>query len=169
MTILTLRYNEKKIKDFSLMRGQNLTIGRNPDNDIVIDNAAVSGYHARIESVAASFVIRDLNSTNGLFVNKKKVETHALQHNDIISIGKHELVFDRMTFDRSARVDQSQSVDEDFFDDKTRFLDTSQHKELIKQTSEINTTGQSDSESASKPADTKGLFAKLKRIIFRWL
>ena len=146
------------------MRGQTLTIGRNPDNDIVIDNPAVSGYHARIESVAASFVIRDLNSTNGLFVNNNQVETHALQHNDTVKIGKHELVYNKLVFDRSARVDQSQEQDEEFFDDETRFLDTSEHKELIQQTLGTKTSGLSKSPAES--AEKKGLPRYNKRRLF---
>lgn len=162
MTILTLRYNEKNLNDYALLRGQHLTIGRNPDNDIVIENAAVSGYHARIESVASSFVIRDLNSTNGVFVNKQRVETHVLQHNDIVRIGKHELVCNSLVFDRSARVDQSRPVDEDFIDEKTRFLDTRVHRELIHKPTEkdIPTT------SVGIPDDKKDFLSKLwKKIL----
>ena len=55
MTILTLLFNEKKLQDYELAYGRQLTIGRSPDNDIIIDNPAVSGRHARVESVVSSF------------------------------------------------------------------------------------------------------------------
>lgn len=72
MPVLTLQFKEKAIQDYPLAIGQNCTIGRKASNDIVIDNMAVSGTHARIEAVASTFVIRDLDSTNGTFVNKKR-------------------------------------------------------------------------------------------------
>lgn len=160
MTLLTLRFKEKNLKDYALMRGQHLTIGRNPDNDIIIDNPAVSGYHARIESVASSFVIRDLDSTNGVFVNERRIETHALQHNDRVSIGKHELLFNKMVFDRDARVDQ-QDKDKIFFTDETRLLDTNEYKELIEKAKKEGAQG--DIPEADPREETKkGLFSRLK-------
>lgn len=161
MTILMLRYKKKNLKDFALMRGQHLTIGRNPDNDIVIDNPAVSGYHARVESVASNFVLRDLDSTNGVFVNKEKITTHALQHNDTIRIGKHELIFDKMVFDRSARVDQSQGEAQEFFRDETKFLDTKEHRELIEQMKQENKL--KASEKKAQESKKKGILSGLKK------
>lgn len=105
--------------------GQTCTIGRKKSNDIVIDNLAVSGKHARIESVATNFVIRDLESTNGTFINKKKVSMHNLRHGDVLLIGKHELIFDR-----SDLMNKKNSTDE-LDDDKTRILDTTEYRTLI--------------------------------------
>ena len=98
--------------------GQSLTIGRNESNDIIIDNLAVSANHARIESVSASFIIKDLQSTNGTFVNEKLVSAHGLRHNDIILIGKHTLLFDRSDLDQQIEQQKSDTLDE-----KTRYLD----------------------------------------------
>jgi len=152
MTILSVRFNELKIKDYALTHGKHLTIGRNKDNDIVIDSLAVSGYHARIESVATSFIIKDLDSTNGLFVNKQPTKQHTLQHNDVVFIGKHELVFDRLVFDRSARGDSSGSIGEELNDGRTRFLDTQKQKELVEQLENQN-------EPIEKPQ--KSLFSRV--------
>ena len=63
MTILSLLFNNQKVRDFSLVNGQSLTIGRNPDNDIVIDSLAVSGYHARVDCRGSKFTITDLGIT----------------------------------------------------------------------------------------------------------
>ena len=145
MTILSLRFNKKNIQDYELVRGQQLSIGRNPDNDIALDNMAVSGYHAFIESVAANFVIRDLDSTNGIFVNNKKIKMHVLQHNDVIMIGQYEFVFNRQVSDRDAQ-DQSPFQDEAYFDDKTRFLDTKEYKDLIRKA-----TGEAEEEQETPP------------------
>ena len=124
MPIITLKFKDKKIRDFPLAVGQTCTIGRKSSNDIVIDNLAVSGKHARIESVSTTFVIRDLDSTNGTFVNKKKISMHNLRHQDVLLIGKHELIFDRSDL-------MSKKSADDFDDDKTRILDTTEYKTLI--------------------------------------
>lgn len=125
MPILTLAFKDKKIRDYPLAVGQHCTIGRKSSNDIVIDNLAVSGKHARIESVSTTFVIRDLDSTNGTFVNKKKVSMHNLRHGDKLLIGKHELIFDR------SDLMKKKTGTEDLDDDKTRILDTSEYRTLI--------------------------------------
>jgi pSer/pThr/pTyr-binding forkhead associated (FHA) protein len=70
-----------------------ITIGRKPDNDIVIDNPAVSAYHCKITPVGPAFFVEDLNSTNGVYVNAKKIERAALQNNDVIGIAKHAIQF----------------------------------------------------------------------------
>ena len=71
-----------------------LSIGRSPQCDIFIDDAVVSAEHALIERVpkaqpqgAAAYYVRDLNSTNGTFVNNEKIERHKLLHEDLIRIG----------------------------------------------------------------------------------
>lgn len=70
-----------------------ITIGRSGKNDIVIDNIAVSRRHARIYQEGPRFIIEDLKSLNGTFVNNKKVSQWILSNNDQILIGKHTLVF----------------------------------------------------------------------------
>ena len=125
MPIITLKFKDKKIKDYPLAVGQSCTIGRKSSNDIVIDNLAVSGNHAKIESVSTTFVIRDLESTNGTFVNKKKVSMHNLRHGDVLLIGKHDLIFDR-----SDLMNKKSGAD-DLDDDKTRILDTTEYRTLI--------------------------------------
>jgi predicted component of type VI protein secretion system len=71
-----------------------VTIGRAPDNDIPIDNLAVSNYHARVYVEAGSLVVEDLNSLNGLFLNEIRVERAMLKDGDSISIGKHDILVD---------------------------------------------------------------------------
>ena len=69
------------------------TIGRKDDNDIVIDNQAVSGHHAQIVTEGDDFFIEDLNSTNGTFLNSLKVTKAELFKGDSILIGLHNLDF----------------------------------------------------------------------------
>jgi len=93
MSKLTLQYEGTALKEFTVDSG--LTIGRLPDNVVVIDNPAVSGHHARIVREGEQVVLEDLKSTNGTFVNGRAVARHALRHGDEVLVGKHALVFDR--------------------------------------------------------------------------
>ena len=75
------------------LTSERVTIGRKPDNDIPIDNLAVSGKHALIITILDDSFLEDLGSTNGTYVNGKLVKKHALKNGDIIAIGKHELKY----------------------------------------------------------------------------
>lgn len=72
---------------------ERITLGRRPDNDIQVDNLAVSGEHAVVVTVLNDSVLEDLNSTNGTLVNGQLIKKHLLQHNDIIELGKHKIKF----------------------------------------------------------------------------
>jgi pSer/pThr/pTyr-binding forkhead associated (FHA) protein len=75
------------------LNNERLTIGRKPENDIQIDNLAVSGKHALIITILDDSFLEDLGSTNGTYVNGKLVKKHALKDGDVIAIGKHELKY----------------------------------------------------------------------------
>ena len=75
------------------MNKERYTIGRLPDNDIRIDNPAVSGHHSLIINILNDSFLEDLNSTNGTYVNGKLIKKHALQHGDVITVGHHQLRF----------------------------------------------------------------------------
>lgn len=94
MPCVTLRFKDNVLGRYTIHKGRSLTIGRRKDNDIVIDNLAVSGHHAKLDSVGDAFVLVDLQSKNGTFVNEKMVSTHWLKNGDAINIGKHVLIFD---------------------------------------------------------------------------
>ena len=93
MPTITLRFKNNTIGTFDLQPGKSVTIGRLDDNDIVIENLAVSGRHAKIDMVGEGYLLTDLQSKNGCFVNEKLVASHWLNHGDNISIGKHILQF----------------------------------------------------------------------------
>lgn len=93
MPILSLKFKGNTIQDYTLSSERSLTIGRSEDNVITIENLAVSSHHAKIDSVGDSFLLTDLQSKNGCFVNEKMVSTHWLQDGDVIHIGKHTLRF----------------------------------------------------------------------------
>jgi len=73
------------------MNKERYTIGRLADNDIRIDNPAVSGHHSLIINILNDSFLEDLNSTNGTYVNGKLIKKHALQNGDVITVGHHQL------------------------------------------------------------------------------
>jgi pSer/pThr/pTyr-binding forkhead associated (FHA) protein len=89
---LVLTLNQSVLGEFPLEK-ERLLIGRKPENDIQVDNLAVSGQHAAIITILNDSFLEDLDSTNGTFVNGKLVKKHALKHGDVITIGKHELKY----------------------------------------------------------------------------
>ncbi|MDR1969345.1 MAG: FHA domain-containing protein [Burkholderiaceae bacterium] len=70
-----------------------LSIGRKPNNDIQIDNLAISGEHAVIVTILNDAFLEDLNSTNGTLVNGQPIKKHILRNNDIVELGKYRLKF----------------------------------------------------------------------------
>jgi len=171
MTILTLLFNEKKLRDYELVNGRKLTIGRSPDNDVIIDNPAVSGHHARVESVVSSFVLRDLGSTNGTFVNKQRVESHVLHHDDVVMIGKHKLIFNVLDSlepsENGEKGDRAKPAYDVLFEDKTRFLDTREHRDLIRQPNGTPPAGTAESTMYNNSESGKRIFATLWKKILR--
>jgi len=94
--ILTLEFKGREIGHWALDKPL-FRIGRTPDNDIVIDNLAVSRIHAVIEEDKGKFYIRDCDSLNGTLVNQRRVGRALLRGGDDIQIGKHRLVFQTRT------------------------------------------------------------------------
>ena len=92
MPKVMLKFKEAVLKEIQLDK-EVITIGRNPNNDIHIDNPAVSGSHAKIINEGGRISIEDVNSTNGTFINGKRISKSALNNNDVITVGKHTLVF----------------------------------------------------------------------------
>jgi general secretion pathway protein A len=68
-------------------------VGRTSDNDVQIDSRFVSRHHCQIITGTEGSVIEDLNSTNGIFVQGKRVRRYNLNDGDIVAIGKHELMY----------------------------------------------------------------------------
>jgi pSer/pThr/pTyr-binding forkhead associated (FHA) protein len=92
MARLVLSLDGQALAEYNMSR-ERYTIGRLPDNDIRIDNPAVSGHHALIINILNDSFLEDLNSTNGTYVNGEIVKKHALQHGDVITVGHHALRF----------------------------------------------------------------------------
>ena len=89
-------HNEEPIKTYEL-DDPLVTIGRLPENSISIANMGISRRHVRIEqNTEQNYILTDLNSLNGTFVNEKKVKKHQLSSGDKIAIGKYTIVFETM-------------------------------------------------------------------------
>ena len=115
MLTILLKFKNSEIKTVETDKGE-ITIGRNPGNDIHIDNLGVSKQHAKISKQDGAYVIEDLNSTNGTFINNKRIAKAILNDNDEVHIGKHSL---------KIRVQpQVKSAPDQDFGDKTVVLST---------------------------------------------
>jgi pSer/pThr/pTyr-binding forkhead associated (FHA) protein len=118
-----LRLKNKCLGEFRLQKGVSFTIGRRKTNDVVIEDPAVSGYHAKIDSLGDRFMLVDLQSRNGSFVNEQLVNSHWLKHGDVISIGDHSLCFE--INDK----DQLHADEKDEFDE-TLVINTEQQRRM---------------------------------------
>jgi predicted component of type VI protein secretion system len=90
MAKLTLKYEAAILKEVEVGT-QPITIGRAPDNDLHVDNLAVSSHHARIFNDSGKLVVEDMNSLNGTFVNSQRVTRATLKPGDVVSVGKHSI------------------------------------------------------------------------------
>jgi len=86
MPTLQLLFHGELIKELSITTTET-TVGRSPDNDIVIDNQAISGHHCRIGVDGDIYFVEDLNSTNGISVNDEKTPRSDLVQIKIKSAG----------------------------------------------------------------------------------
>ena len=107
MARLILSMDGLVLKEIPLNKEQ-ITIGRRPNNDIQIDNLAISGEHARIVTILNDSFLEDLNSTNGTLVNGQAITRHVLKNNDAVELGKYKLKFMSETavggFDNAAQL-----------------------------------------------------------------
>jgi len=91
MAKLILKFEDRVIRELPL-DADAVTVGRVPDNVLVIDNPTVSSHHARASRVDDSYVLEDLGSTNGTFIGNRMIGRHRLQDGNEAVIGKHTLV-----------------------------------------------------------------------------
>ena len=130
MPKLTLMFEEKTVKEVPV-GARPVGIGRSPDNDLPVDNLAVSNYHARVYVEAGRLVVEDLDSLNGTFVNDMRVERATLHDGDSIHIGKHHIKVDATgeapVPDDAGRKANAPRINE------TMVLDTKVRREMLQQ------------------------------------
>jgi len=91
---LVVRSGGGRAGEHFMPRGERTTIGRSPDNDIFLDDVTVSRKHAVLAQDGNQFLIEDLGSLNGTFVNRRRIESSTrLESGDEVQIGKYRLSF----------------------------------------------------------------------------
>jgi len=89
MAKLIISMNGLNVRDYVLAQDR-VSLGRSSANDIVLNEPVVSGEHAVVQ-LAGEATITDLDSTNGTYLNGQLIKKSPLRHNDVISIGSHQL------------------------------------------------------------------------------
>jgi len=141
MARLILSLGGQVLAEFNMTK-ERYTIGRLPDNDIRIDNPAVSGHHSLVINILNDSFLEDLSSTNGTYVNGKLIKKHALQHGDVITVGHHQLRF-------AETVAEDEEQDDEFA--RTMIIDSSQEalqKQAAKMSEAAAETESADAEAA---------------------
>ncbi|MFZ2418932.1 MAG: FHA domain-containing protein [Smithellaceae bacterium] len=128
MAKVLLKYKEAAVKEYILDK-ELTTIGRKPDNDIVIDNQAVSGHHAAIKVEGDAIWLEDLSSLNGTFVNSQKISKTELFNGDVALIGVHTL---NVTSDKSRAGDAKSFTVRGRSMDETMVIAPDDQKKIIK-------------------------------------
>jgi pSer/pThr/pTyr-binding forkhead associated (FHA) protein len=105
MARLILSLGGQVLAEFNMTK-ERYTVGRLPDNDVRIDNPAVSGHHSLIINILNDSFLEDLSSTNGTYVNGKLIKKHALQHGDVVTVGHHQLRFVETVQDEEEQDDE---------------------------------------------------------------
>ena len=145
MAKLILKFRDATLQEIPLTKPA-ITIGRVDKNDIKIENLAVSRQHAKILQDGDRYIMEDLNSLNGTFVNEKRVMKCVLRNGDEIMVGKHTLVF---IDEEEKPIEMRKDIDISLAE-KTVMLDTKKQRELISQAEGEKPT------IKEKPSDLKG-------------
>ena len=143
---LYLTYNGRTLREIDVDRPR-LLVGRSDHNDLCINSRYVSRHHALFFKRGSATVLMDLNSTNGTYVNSRRVHNHVLNRDDVISIGNHGIKF----HDPAAR--QRDSLEGTGFDETVVMKNLADMRKLLarENTQCLPTlTGKSSSASDSK-------------------
>ncbi len=110
---IVLKFNDSVIRQIE-SDSTEVTIGRDPEADIQIDNISVSRLHAKIIEGPNYYLLEDLGSTNGTFVNGKRVTKKYIKEDDEIIIGKHTLMVDINNYQKKSKTWSSSQTDRTF-------------------------------------------------------
>ena len=142
MARLILSLDGQTLAEYNMTK-ERYTVGRLPDNDIRIDNAAVSGHHSLLINILNDSFLEDLNSTNGTYVNGKLIKKHALQHGDVITVGHHQLRYVD---------DQAQQAPEDEFEKTMVIQPSGQMERQVAQAARVAEAAANAAAAAPRPA-----------------
>ncbi len=121
-----------------------LLVGRSEHNDIPLISKFISRHHAMLVRSGSSTFLMDLNSTNGTFVNSKRVSNHVLIHDDVITLGHHRIKFVDPHATKRSDLDSDQFADTAIMktlDDMRKLLAQENTEILPAQPENLPTTG----------------------------
>ncbi len=112
-----------------VFRSQTVTVGRNPEADIFLDNPGVSREHLKFHpTVRGTWVVEDLGSANGTMVNESKVLRHELAENDIVHVAKYSLW---VSYEEDRRQDDANKVTMSNAPEGTTVLSVAELQEMM--------------------------------------
>ena len=161
MAKLILKFEAAVLKEIPLKK-TSLSIGRSPGNDVVIDNLAVSGHHARLSIDEDHYVVEDMNSLNGTFLNNQRIRRSTLKDGDEIVIGKHSLVYQEEGGILSQDLVEATQPAQQRSMDSTMVLDTKKRREFLAKATSVSTgsagevTGSAGDMQSQPPKDRLG-------------
>jgi FHA domain-containing protein len=141
MSKLVLKFENSVLKELSV-GAKEVSIGRSPDNGLVIDNPAVSHYHARVFNEEGRLMLEDFGSMNGTFVNGQRVKMVTLKPGDSVGIGKHTIVVTDSREVRASTVDHDQSKPAAPKINETVMLDTKERRDFLQKVAAVGESTQ---------------------------
>jgi pSer/pThr/pTyr-binding forkhead associated (FHA) protein len=141
MSKLVLKFENAVLQEVAVGQKE-VSIGRSPDNGIVIDNPAVSHYHARVFNEEGRLMLEDFGSLNGTFVNGQRVKMVGLKPGDSVMIGKHTIVVTESVEIRARALDNGQPRPAAPKINETVMLDTKERREFLQKVAAVGESAQ---------------------------
>jgi pSer/pThr/pTyr-binding forkhead associated (FHA) protein len=141
MSKLVLKFENAVLREVAVGEKE-VSIGRSPDNGIVIDNPAVSHYHARVFNEEGRLMLEDFGSLNGTFVNGQRIKMIGLKPGDSVMIGKHTIVVTDSPDFRARAVDNGGSRRAAPRINETVMLDTKERREFLQKVAAVGESAQ---------------------------
>ncbi|MGD0955654.1 MAG: FHA domain-containing protein [Candidatus Acidiferrales bacterium] len=132
MPKLVLKFENSVLKEVPVGSSE-VSIGRSPDNGLVIDNPAVSHYHARVFHEEGRLMLEDFGSLNGTFVNGQRVKMITLKPGDSVTVGKHSIVVSESREPNSSAPGNGDARPATPKINETVMLDTKARRDLLQQ------------------------------------
>jgi FHA domain-containing protein len=141
MSKLVLKFENSVLQEVAV-GVKEVSIGRSPDNGLVIDNPAVSHYHARVFNEEGRLMLEDFGSMNGTFVNGQRVKMVTLKPGDSVGIGKHTIVVTDSRDVRASSLDFKQTRPPAPKIKETMMLDTKERRDFLHQVAAVGESAQ---------------------------
>jgi hypothetical protein len=141
MSKLVLKFENSVLKEVAV-GAKEVSIGRSPDNGLVIDNPAVSHYHARVFNEEGRLMLEDFGSMNGTFVNGQRVKMVTLKPGDSVGIGKHTIVVTDSREIRASSLDHQESKPAAPKINETVMLDTKERRDFLQKVASVGESSQ---------------------------